>query len=129
MTSMATESEGSVFRNVHGPEPTSHNPSHHKQLKLENWKCGHFEKNSERWLISDDDRKIFVMIGSLLVFGSSEHHSKLTEEMYIPLRQIPKGDSLRCWRFYKLGNQQKLADQSTQYMEGIWAECTLLEKG
>ena len=45
------------------------------------------------YLISDDVLKISVMIGSLLcVFGSCERHSKLTEEMYIPLRPIPKED-------------------------------------
>ena len=33
------------------------------------------------------------MIGTVLyVFGSRERHSKLTEEMYTPLRPIPKED-------------------------------------
>ena len=36
-----------------------------------------------------------VMMGTLLyVFGSRERHSELTEEMSIPLRPIPKEDSL-----------------------------------
>ena len=40
--------------------------------------------------------KFSVMIGTLpYVFGSCERLSKLTEEMYIPLRPIPKEDSLR----------------------------------
>ena len=37
-----------------------------------------------------------VMIISLLyVFGSCERYSKLKEDMYIPLRAIPKEDALR----------------------------------
>ena len=40
--------------------------------------------------ISDGNRKISVMIGTLLyIFGSCERHSKL-KEMHIPLRLIPK---------------------------------------
>ena len=35
------------------------------------------------------------MIGTLLyVFGSCERHSKLTEEIYIPLGPVPKEDTL-----------------------------------
>ena len=44
-------------------------------------------------LISYDNRKITVMIGTVLyVFGSCERHSNLTEEMYVPLRPISKKD-------------------------------------
>ena len=50
------------------------------------------------YLISDSNRKILVMIGTLLyVFGSCERHVKLTEHMHILLRLIPKEeDTLRC---------------------------------
>ena len=49
--------------------------------------------------------KIPVMTGTpLYVSSSRERHSKLTEEMRIPLRPIPKEGSLRRWRFYKLGS-------------------------
>ena len=44
--------------------------------------------------MSDDNRKISVMTGTLLyVFGSCERHSELTEEVYIPMRRIPKEDT------------------------------------
>ena len=47
-------------------------------------------------LISEGEREISVMTGTVLfVFGSCERHSELTEEMYIPLRPIPKEDALR----------------------------------
>ena len=40
-------------------------------------------------------RKFLVVIRTLLyVFGSCECHSKLAEEMHIPLRPIPTEDSL-----------------------------------
>ena len=42
-------------------------------------------------------RKVSVMKGTVLesyVFGSCERHSKLTEEMLIPLRPIAKEDLL-----------------------------------
>ena len=53
--------------------------------------------------MSDDNRKISVMIGTLLhAFGSCERHSELTLEIYIPFAPIPKEDILRrC--FYQLG--------------------------
>ena len=45
--------------------------------------------------------KLPVMIGTLLyVFGSCERHSELTEEMCIPLRPIPKENTLLHWCFY-----------------------------
>ena len=48
-------------------------------------------------LISDNNQKFSVITGTLLkVFGSCERHSELTEEMYIPLRPIPKEDTLCC---------------------------------
>ena len=42
-------------------------------------------------------------------------------DLNIPLRLIPKEDSLHRWRFCKLGSEQKLADQ---YMEDNSAEFT-----
>ena len=43
-------------------------------------------------LISNDNLKISVIIGTLLyVFGSREHHSKLEHRDYTPLRPIPSG--------------------------------------
>ena len=57
-----------------------------------------------RELISDHNRKISAMLGTLLyVFGSCERHSKLTEDVHIPLRPIPKEDNLRRLRFYERG--------------------------
>ena len=41
-------------------------------------------------------RNFLVLIGTLLyVFGSYAHDPKFTKEMYIPLRLILKGDTLR----------------------------------
>ena len=48
----------------------------------------------------------------------------LRKEMHIPLRPLPKEDSLRRWRFKELGNWRTLADQITWYMEGNSAEFT-----
>ena len=45
-------------------------------------------------------------------------------EMYIPLRPTPKRDTLLCWSFYKLGNWQKVADQTAWCTEGNSAEFT-----
>ena len=73
--------------------------------------------------------KFSVMTETLLYApGSCERHSEFTEEMYIPLRPTPKEDTLHHWCFYKLGNWQKLADQSTWYLEGNSAEFTSSEK-
>ena len=67
------------------------------------------------------------MIGTLLyAFDSCERHSELTEEMHTPVRPISTEDTIRRWRFYKLGNWQKLADQSTWYMEGNSADLLLM---
>ena len=53
-------------------------------------------------------RQSSVMMGTLrYVVGSREHHTQPTKEMRIPLRLIPKEETL-----YKLGNSQKLADQT-----------------
>ena len=69
--------------------------------------------------------KFPVTIGTLLyVFGSCERHSKLTEQMHVPLRPIPKEDTLRCRRFCKLGKSKKLEDPSIGYMECNSAEVT-----
>ena len=67
-----------------------------------NTKCNDGHKvNSFLWKAG----QFSVMIGTLLyVFGSCERHSNLTEEMGIPLRPIPKKDSLRRRRFCELGN-------------------------
>ena len=47
--------------------------------------------------------KLLVIIGTVLcVFGSYERRSKLTEEMHVPLRPIPK--TLFVVSFDKLGN-------------------------
>ena len=57
-------------------------------------------------------------IGSLLYIASSlDHHCEL-KEMYIPLKSIPKEDTLHRGCFFQQGKWQKLADQSTWYMEG-----------
>ena len=62
------------------------------------------------WLLNSvltTSRKSAVMIATLLyVFGSRERRSKHTEEMYIPLRPIPKEDCLRRRRFCEPGNEQ-----------------------
>ena len=51
---------------------------------------------AKSYLISDDNQKFSVVIGTLpSIFVSCECHSKLSEEMHIPLRLIPKDDSLR----------------------------------
>ena len=48
------------------------------------------KRDAERWL-----SRYLCATHVLYVFGSCERQSKLTEEMYIPLRPIPKEDSLR----------------------------------
>ena len=69
--------------------------------------------------------KFLAAIGTLLyVSGWRECHSKLTEEMHIPLKPIQKANTLCHWRFFKLSNQQRLADQSIWYIEGNSAELT-----
>ena len=58
--------------------------------------------------------KFSVSVETVLgVFSSCERHSELAEQVYILWRPIPKGDYLRRWCFYRLGNRQKLAGQST----------------
>ena len=42
------------------------------------------------------------------------------KQVYISLKPIPKEDTLRCWRFYSLGNWQKVADQTSWSMEVNW---------
>ena len=72
---------------------------------------------------SDMIGKFSDMIGTLpYVVGSCRCHSILTKEMYISLRSTPKEGTVRRWRFYKMGNGQKLADQVTRNMEGNSAE-------
>ena len=57
----------------------------------------------------------------LYVSGSRECHSKLTEEMQIPLRPVPREHSSSLMLLYMLDKSQKLANQSTGSMEGISA--------
>ena len=74
-------------------------------------------------------RKFSDMTGTLLyVFGSHERHFEFTNEMYIPLRPIPMEDTLHHCLFYKVGNSQIFADQSTWQKESNWAEYTSSER-
>ena len=60
------------------------------------------------WLISDNNRKFSVLVGTLLyILGSCESHSKFIKELFIPFGPIPKENALRHWLFYKLRNQQR----------------------
>ena len=69
------------------------------------------------------------MIGTLLWgFGYCKRYSKKNNNKkpgnVQPLRPIPKGDTLRRWRFYKLGHWQKLAYRTTWFVEGNSNEFT-----
>ena len=53
--------------------------------------------SSEKCQLIFDDNRTFLGHDrnySLCMFGSGERHSELTEEMYIPLRPVPKEDTL-----------------------------------
>ena len=69
------------------------------------WSCRLRTPRRRRRLVSDDNRKLSVMAGTLLyVFGPCERHSKFIKEVYIPFRPIPKEYTLRHWLFYKMLN-------------------------
>ena len=81
------------------------------------------------WFTSDGNRKILGQDRSE-IFSTSLAHANVILSLKIEMPiATPKGDTLLRWRFYKLGNWQKLADQTTRYMDGNTAEFISSRKG
>ena len=100
-----------------------------------------WNRSSLPWILIDRDRdyelnsflratrKFSDMIGTLpYIAGPCWHHCKLTKEMYIRLRQIPKKGTVSCWHSINWAIERNWQTQATWNMEGHSADFASSEK-